>query len=163
MSDLITGEGRLKQTPGQMVALLRGHRLRCRTAILLVSPSQIAEALNIAARLGLDAVDYHEVLVRSLPPGAKFVPLTAASEETRLDTIAEQPVGADAVLVYNFDLAVAKLEHRQRALLWSTLRDRLPHRRRALVLAMPLGAERLLPADGELVGWQEGRLAAWGD
>lgn len=88
------------------------------------------------------------------------MPLTAESEETRLDRIAEESQGADAVLIYNLDLAVAKLDARQRALLWTALRERLPHRRRALVLAMPLGANRLLPSENELAAWKDSRLAS---
>jgi len=162
MTETTPDAGDISTTPSEMVALLRGHILRCRTGILLLPPSQLPEALNIAARLGLDAVDYAQRVIRSVPPGAKFVPLTAESEEARMDAVAEDPLGTDVVLVYNFDLAVAKLDTRQRALLWNTLRERLPHCRRALVLAMPLGAHRLLPPEVDLAAWQGGRLAILG-
>jgi hypothetical protein len=114
----------------------------------------------VAASLGIGAVDYVNELLRGCPRGAAMLPISAATEEQRLDQIANDATGSDCVLVCNLDLALAKLTAKDREWLWANLRNRFSHRRRALVLAVPKSATNLLPQGDEMRGWEcDGRVA----
>ena len=149
-------------TPEALKERLRGRTLRTRTGLLLVPPSRLPDVPEIAARLGVDSVDYARVILESLPPGAKRAGITADAEQARLDSIAEAPDGTDVVLVGQFDLAVSRLTMADRGRLWRVLREGFAHRRRALLVVMPLGAAHLLPEGAEWDAWQDGqRVARW--
>jgi len=137
-----------------LVDLLRSPVLRCRTGIILLSQEQLGTEPDIAARLGLDAIDYTQVLRDSLPKGTVFVSISAETEAQRLDRLASRRGGADCVLIYNIDLALAKLETSERQYLWWELRDFLAYRPRALLIAMPAQASQLLPEKHELDRWR---------
>jgi hypothetical protein len=153
-----------RQTPKALKEYLRTRMLRSRTGLLLVPPNQLGDVLEIAARLGIDLVDYAQVILASLPPEAKRAGISIHAEQARLDEIANASTGTDAVLVAQFDLALARLPREDRGPLWRMLREGFAHRRRALILLMPEGATRLLPEGSEWDAWQDGkRIAAWGD
>jgi hypothetical protein len=153
-----------RQTPKALKEYLRTRMLRSRTGLLLVPPNQLGDVLEIAARLGVDLVDYAQVILASLPPEAKWAGITLDAEQARLDEIANAPSGNDVVLVAQFDLALARLPIADRGPLWRVLREGFAHRRRALILVMPEGATRLLPEGSEWDAWQDGkRIATWGD
>lgn len=146
--------------PAALIRLLRGPALRCRTGILLLPLADLGREPDLAARLGIGCVDYARALANALPPGAVFVPLSAETEESRLDALASDETGeagggTDCLLVYNLDLALAKLDPAERARLWSNLQSRFPNRRRALLLALPDPATHLLPATSDLAAWHE--------
>ena len=150
-----------RQTPMALKERLRGRSLRSRTGLLLVPPARLPDGPEIAARLGIEALDYAQFIRESLPPDARRVGITADAEQERLDGIAEAATGADVVLVYHLDLAMARLTMAERGRLWRALREGLPHRRRALLLTMPAGAARLLPTEQEWAAWQDGQRVAW--
>ncbi len=158
MSQTTANEG---PTPQALKERLRGRTLRSRTGLLLVPPEQLPDAPEIAARLGADTVDYARLILESLPPGAKRLGITADAEQARLDEIAEAPDGADIVLVYQLDLVISRLAMADRGRLWRAMREGFPQRRRALLLAMPAGAEHLLPEGAEWDAWRDGGRIAW--
>jgi|SRR5579872_2805648 len=148
----------------ELVALLCSRILRCRTGILLLAPEDSGRETEIAARLGVDAVDYAQVLRESLPPGASFPDIGSEREEARLDALCDRADLGDCVLVYNLHSALEQVHLQDRARFWTNLRDWFPHRRRALLLAMPLEAEQFLPGGEERETWHEGnRIAGTAD
>jgi len=128
-----------------LVDLLSGPTLRCRTGILLLPKKLLGQEANIAARLGMDAVDYREVLVASLPSGTSFVDIDQDTEFARLDHLTTDVAGSPCFLVCNMDLALAKLDHSARGQFWDAFLHKLSRRPRAPILAMPDSAEHLLP------------------
>lgn len=149
-----------QQTPRGLVELLRGRVLRCRTGILLLSKSLLDKQPDLAARLGIDTVDYAELLLAGLPEGTAFVNISDETEVHRLHDLAEDRDRGDCLMVCNLDLALAKLDSSQRRNFWADLLERFPHRSRALILAIPSAAGHLMPPDADLTKWKEsGRLA----
>lgn len=120
---------------------------RCRTGIVLASPSALVDLPNIAARHGIDALDYAELILKELPPQTQFVALTADSEEARLRRIASADAGTSVVLLTQFDVALARLGTQERERLWQTILQYLTQTRRGLLIALPVAATRLLPDD----------------
>lgn len=144
----------------QLLDLLRPRTLRCRTGILLLPSQRLGQERDLAVPLRVDALDYCEYLQERLTPDSSFVPLDAARLERDLDAIAQLQQGQNCVLVFNFDVALAKLPISEREVLWSRLRDSFPHRPRALILAIPQTAELLLPDIAARQIWEQaGRVA----
>jgi hypothetical protein len=113
-----------------------------------------------AARLGIDALDIRRPILAGLPKGARFTGLSVVSLVEILDSIARAKDGSDCVLVYNLDLAVARLRRQERLEVWQSLFNDFGYRTRALVLAMPVNAELLLPTSEKMMAWRnDGRLA----
>lgn len=148
-------------TPDALVRLLRGPALRNRTGILLIPPTQWKRVPDIAARLGIGCVDYVETILSGLPSGTTFAGINLAAERQRLDALTDAPGGLDCLLVYNVDLALARLEPPERERFWSIIHEGMPNRSKALILAMPEQADRLLPGEKELEMWKgKGRVAS---
>lgn len=138
--------------------------MRCKTGVLLVDADFLGRESDLAARIGADALDYGDLILRQLPPGARFAGLGSDREEGRLDDVAMRDAGADCVLVSSFDLALAHLSSDARGRLWANLFGHFSHRRRALVLGMPVGATALLPCCAQREPWiAEGRLVGTQD
>jgi hypothetical protein len=144
-----------------LVSLLMSRTLRCRTGILLVPHNKLGQEANIAARSGVELVDYSQCILASLPAGTAYVDINGASEFARLNRLATKRGGADCLLIANFDLALAKLGWLERQSLWSAIFEKLSNRDKALMIAMPEEAENLLPSADNLDRWkQTGRIAA---
>ena len=151
----------IQQTPKGLVELLRSPTLRCRTGILLIPPDTLDKQPDMAARLGIDTVDYVQLLLAGLPEGTAFVNISDETEGQRLHDLSVDRKNADCLMVCNLDLALAKLDSTQRKAFWAGLFDRFPHRPCALILAMPSTARHLMPPDTEIAKWKEsGRLAS---
>lgn len=146
-----------EQTPQELVKLLTGPRLRCRTGILLLSRKMLGKEPDLAARLGVDAVDYRECLRSGLPTGTNYVNIDDHTEFKRVDALASAASGSPCILVYNADIAISKLEHSARELFWDALLQRMIKRRHAVVFAMPEMAGHLLP---RLDVWEQSERVA---
>ena len=147
-------------SPSDLITLLRGYRLRVRTGLWLLPSGLFGQEPDEAARLGIDAVDLRQQLLAGLPQDTSFCGLNVACVIELLDDICRRDRGSDCLLVYNFDLLLARLRHDERSEVWQLLYDGFPHRSRALLIVMPRGANALLPANPALQAWQrDGRLA----
>jgi len=136
-----------------LVSLLRSPRARCRVGILLLAPEDCGKEHDLAARLGVGTADYLALLIESLPTGARFADITAAREEARLNELAMKASEHDCTLVYNLDVALARLSSPERAELWANLYSRFPHRPNALILGVPASGKGLLPTGEALTAW----------
>lgn len=148
------------QTARQLVQRLRSHTLRTRIGILLLDAIHFGKEPDLAVKLDVEPLDYARRLRDELPEGATHVAIDAATEEHRLDAIAVAATGLDCVLIYNFDLALARLDANERARLWTNLRAHFSKKPRALLLAVPRNAHHLLPAGEDKARWIEGRRIA---
>jgi len=137
----------------QAIEALRRGDFRCQTVILLLAPEQLPMAPEMAARHGIGYVDFVERALRSLPANTRFVQFTGSSLFGILDTVAQETDGARCVLLYNLDLGLARLTAEERHSLWGRLFRDIPYRPRALIIAMPAGAEHLLPRREDLEEW----------
>lgn len=147
----------------QLVKLLRSRELRCRTGILLLSKEWLGQEPNVAARLGIDCLDYAKVLQEAFSYGTAYVNINATSEVNRLDDIATGLASSDCILIYNVDLSLSKLDNDSRNTLWSAVWEKLSNRRVALIIAVPEGAGSLLPDATSLEHWMaNGRIARYG-
>lgn len=147
-------------SPSDLIALLRSHRLRVRTGLWLLPRELMGQEPDESARLGIDAVDLRQQLLDGLPQDTCYSGLSAACVIELLDDICRHDQGSDCIVVYNFDLLLARLRHEERVDVWGLLYDGFAHRSRALLIVMPRGANALLPANQALQAWRrDGRLA----
>jgi len=151
----------LTSSPYEVVDLLEGSTLIHRTGIWLMPVNMLGKEPDYAARLNLDAVDIRTPLLESLPEGTRFLGLSGDKVFHLLDHICEHSKGSSCLLVYNVDLLLARLRLQDRVYVWSQLYNAFPHRKRALVIVMPEGADQLLPPLAALKSWNsDKRLAA---
>ena len=147
-------------TPEQVVQLVRGGRLDCRTGILLLSARHLGRERELAARLNLDAVDYADWRLNETTPGQRYLGLSKESLVQELDEICLLKSSANALLLYNLDVGLAYLRYLERPYVWNFLRDSFRKRPKALLVAMPAAAEHLLPSEAETVIWHAGGRVA---
>jgi hypothetical protein len=151
----------LTSNPREVVDLLKGNRLIHRTGIWLMPVNMLGKEPNHAARLNLDAVDIRATLLESLPEDTRFLDLSGDKVVQLLDHICEHDKGSSCLLVSNVDLLLARLRLQERVYVWGQLYNAFPHRKRALVIVMPEGADHLLPGLAALKSWNsDKRLAA---
>ena len=151
----------LTSSPREVVDLLKGSSLIHRTGIWLMPINMLGKEPDHAARLNLDAIDIRTPLLESLPEGTRFLGLSGDKVVQLLDHICEHAKGSSCLLVYNVDLLLARLRLQDRIYVWSQLYNAFPHRKRALVIVMPDGADQLLPPLAALKFWNsDKRLAA---
>ena len=143
-----------------VVTLLRSPKLRVRTGLWLMPPTAVGQEVQEAARLGLDAADARQPILATVKEGQRFLGLDELRVLDAVSSISDQTQTTDCILVYNLDLLVARVGVAGRAALWDMLFSGLPHRPRALLIAMPQVATALLPKQDQLDAWRrEGRLA----
>ena len=147
--------------PQEMVKLVRGRTLDCRTGLLLLPLEQLGQEVALAARLNVDAADFVKLKAATLRPNARFMRLERDTLIADLDALCsgESVFGVgntDCFLVYNFDLALSFLGRLERLEVWSYLRDRFRQRARGMVFSLPETATDLLPSDSERDGWHQG-------
>jgi hypothetical protein len=146
--------------PHDVIRLVRGTRLQCRTAILLLSEQYLGREDTLAARFNLDPVNYAEWRLQKVAPGQCYLGLSKELIVQDLDEICLVKTHTDALLLFNLDIALAYLPYLDRAYVWGFLRDRFRKRRKALVITMPAQANDLLPDESSRLIWQSGgRLA----
>lgn len=145
----------------ELVSCLREIGLQYRTGVVLLPPQRLGHEPVLAARLNIDAVDLHDWVLARLQPNQRWLDLTLHRLAwDYLRAIAAEPRPGGCVLVANVDLFLAGLRIEQRRECWRYLRGTL-RLERGLVLALPEGADHLLPLD-ERRAWEEhGRLAIW--
>lgn len=140
-----------------MLKALRSAIHRCRTAIVTATPEQLSRVDAYGVSLQLDAIDYVRLILERMPEASQFVHITAATIESHLYEIAISPQHAGA-MVYNIDIALAKLGVEQRQHFWRNIRARFPYHK-PLVIILPEAAVSLLIDESELAHWQQsGRL-----
>ena len=147
-------------TPVELVHLLRGHILRVRTGLYLLPVPMLTRAPDEAARLGIHAVDSRDWLLKRLPEGTRFSGITVERLLELVDEICREVSESDCLLIYDFDLLVARLKTDERAELWRQLYSGFPHRPRALLIAMPRNAKSMLPRGDLLTLWLRDRRMA---
>jgi hypothetical protein len=148
-------------SPRELIDLLQKKSLRIRTGIWLLPVLTFGKETEQAARLNLDTIDIREPLLESLPEGTRFLGLSGDKVLQLMEQISNQRLGTECLLVCNVDLLLAKLRQQERANVWKHLFDSFPNRRHALLIAMPEGAEHLLPSLQAMKLWNNDmRLAA---
>jgi hypothetical protein len=151
----------LTSSPREVVELLQGQSLIHRTGIWMMSADMLGHESDYAARLNIDAIDIRQPLIESLPEGTRYLGLNSAKIMQLLDQICEHFRGTSCILIYNFDLLLARLRQQDRLYIWNQLYNTFPHRRHALIVVMPYSAEQLLPPSTTLKLWNsDKRLAA---
>jgi len=131
----------------ELVDRLRRYTFRTRVGLWCMPLDHIGHEPDVAARLGIEAVDVREPVLQGLPEGTRYVRLTSEKVLEVLDSIAGYSGKTDCVLVYNVDLLLAGLRREERQRVWQGLFDGLPYRSRALVTAIPVAASALLPSE----------------
>lgn len=130
-----------------LVGRLRRSTLRTRIGVWFMPLNYVGSERDIAARLGVEAVDARQPILQRLPKDTRYVRLTAGKVLEALDSIASHKGNTDCALVYNVDLLLAGLKREERQSVWQGVFDGLPYRVRALVIAIPVKASALLPTD----------------
>lgn len=147
-------------TPQDVIQLVRGTRLQCRTAILLLSKRYLGREPALAAQFNLDPVNYAKWRLDKVEPGQRYLGLNKELLVQDLDEICQLPTPTNALLLYNFDVALAYLPYLDRSYVWNFLRDQFRKRQKALVIAMPAQADHLLPDESSRGIWHLGRRLA---
>lgn len=135
------------KSPSEVVSLLRSNAFRLRTALWLMPSVLLGQERNAAARLMVDAIDLRDVLLQHLPEGSRFSRLSDQKITELLDEVSELEGQSDCALVYNLDLLLARLSPQGVKAVWQYVFEFMPHRSRALLLAMPASAIELLPSE----------------
>jgi len=131
-----------------------GHRSA--VAILLYEPGIAIDWHEVALVNSLGLCDYVVHILTEVNADSRFLNLDADTERARLSRLAETPDAHSCVLVTEFDIALARLDDNERARLWYNLLHHFPHRRTALLLAVPSGASHLLPDSSDaLTHWTD--------
>jgi len=143
-----------------LIAFLRRPILRTRVGVWHMPLQCVGQEPDVAARLGVEAVDVRDPIRQQLPEGTRFVRLTVEKALEALDFIATTtPRITDCAFVYNMDLLLAGLSREDRQRFWESLFDGLPHRSRALLIAVPETAHSVLLPDQWRESWRrDGRL-----
>lgn len=129
----------------ELIDRLRRHTFRTRVGIWRMPLDYVGQEADVAVRLGIEAVDVREPILQQLPEGTRFARLTDEKILEAFDNITSNICKKDCALVYNVDLLLASLTRERRQSVWQGLFDGLPRRTRALVVAIPVSAEQLLP------------------
>ena len=147
--------------PADLVRLLEQPILRIRTGILLVPSSALGSERDLAARLGIEAVDIREWKLARARPGSRFLGL---SRETILQDLQEMvedmDLGGNCLWVHNMDLLFSALRYGERLRAWATLFSTFKQRR-GLLFSLPAQAFNLLPATERGTWEKDERLATW--
>ncbi|MEW5877253.1 MAG: hypothetical protein AB1751_04195 [Acidobacteriota bacterium] len=143
----------------EMIELLEKPGNRLRTGLLLVPPSRLEKAGEIAAHLLADIEDIAEMALKAIPPGSNFACLSARRIEEWLDQISYKATGQKRALVINLDLLLAGVGEKERAEVWHFAKTGMPYRPRVLIVMVPAIAGLVLPALDE---WNRaGRCVSW--
>lgn len=144
----------------ELITTLRGPTLRVRTGLWVVPASLVGKEADRTAAYGVTAVDIRRPIVDGLLPNQTRLKVTPGAVLSTLDAIIDHHLPTACGLILNLDLLLAALHSTDRDEAWDLLYSGLPHRSRALLLTMPVGASHLLPSLNNLGQWRrEGRLA----
>ena len=150
-----------KVEPADLVRLLEQPTLRIRTGVLLVPLSALGSERELAARLGIEAVDFREWKLARIRHGSRFLGLSRETILQDLRELAEDvDLGGNCLWVHNMDLLLSALRYDERVRAWATLFSTFKQRR-GLLFSLPAQAFNLLPAT-ERGAWEnDERLATW--
>lgn len=144
-----------------VIETLNSNKLRIRTALWLLPAGELPNLADKAARLGISLADARQPILNALLPEQHFLHLNPNELVDALDSLCSGNSLTNCLLIANWDLLIAKLSPTDRKEMWDILYQRLPHRPRALLFAMPKEADELLPRPGQLQKWkQDGRLVS---
>lgn len=147
--------------PASLVRLLQQPILRIRTGIVLLRFDGLGREPELAARLGVEAVDWREWKLDRLDSASNHLGLTGETILRDLREIIEDVnIAGNCLWVYNTDLALSALRYGERSRYWDFLFStfKVP---RGLLLSLPARASNLLPTE-ERVAWErDDRLARW--
>ena len=147
-------------TISELVELLSKPTLRVRTGIWLYPMDLLGEEENEAVRLDVIARDAREPLLAAIGPKSRFLGLNRARLLQVLDEIVQNERDGNVIMIYNFDLLLAKLPMEEREKAWREIFYSFPHRPKGVLLIIPEQATELLPSYSHLEDWrQAGRLA----
>ena len=129
-----------------LVGQLRGVTAgRARLGFLAHAPQDENGWRDVAARVGCEVVFLPQIWLYRLPDGARFASISVAALLAALDEIAQSGGSCEVVLIVGLDLLLTRLDPDECARFWSDLPSRLPHRPRALILALPHAFARFGP------------------
>ena len=141
-----------------LVGQLRGVTAgRARLGFLAHAPQDEDNWREVAARVGCEVAFLPQIWLHRLPDGARFASISVAALLAALDEIAQSGGSCDVVLIVGLDLLLTRLDPDECARLWDDLPARLPHRPRALILALPHAFARFGP-DAHAWGKMSARL-----
>jgi hypothetical protein len=133
--------------PLELVEYLRRHNLRTNVGIWRMPLMEVGAEADIAFRLSVDSLDIVKYYRTTLDPRTDFARLSASRLFNTLDQIASTESLNNCVLIYNLDLLLAGLKEVEREQVWQDIYNRLPNRRRALLLTIPDIAIHLFPPE----------------
>lgn len=135
--------------------------MRIRTGILLVPLSALGSERDLAARLGIQAVDFREWKLARARPHSRYLGLSGETILQDLQEIVEDvDLGGNCLWVYNMDLLLSALRYDERLRIWAALFSAFK-RRRGLLFSLPAQAFNLLPATERGTWERDERLATW--
>lgn len=148
-----------KTDPASLVNFLRSKTSRTRVGLWRSPLDQIGKEAEIAAHLGIEALDISKYYLSGLASGAEFARLSSAKVIQTLDKVASSNGKKDCVLIYNLDLLLAGIKVDERQQVWQNLFNHFPNRPRAIIIFISENASLLLPTENLLEKWQgESRL-----
>jgi hypothetical protein len=133
--------------PLVLVAYLRRRTLRTNIGVWFLPLSAAGVEADLAVRLGVESVDIAQYYRSTLDPRTEFARLSASRLFNTLDQIASTESFNDCVLIYHFDLLLAGLKEADRNQIWQDIYNRLPNRKRALLIAIPDTSIQLFPTE----------------
>lgn len=132
-----------------LIGHLRGVTAgRARIGFLSHAPQSDDQWREIAARVGCEVAFLPQIWLARLPASARFASIGVAELLNVLDEIAQAAGTLDVVTVVGLDLLLTRLNPDECARFWDNLHARLPHRPRALILALPHAFARCGPDAG---------------
>jgi hypothetical protein len=138
-----------------LVKYLRRGTARTRIGLWRVPLAFIGTEQEIAISLGIQAIDISRYYFNKLPTGTKVVKTTSSKVIDSIDSIASSIGPSDCVLIFNFDLLLAKLKIEETQQVWVYLFNHLPNRLRAILIMMPETTLKLLPSDTLIEKWEK--------
>lgn len=144
----------------KLVELLRSATLRTRIGLWCMPLEAAGREREIAVQLSVEAVDVRTPLRTKIAPGADYLRLSTVKIIETLDSIASSTGRSDCVLVCNLDLLLSGVTQEQCTQVWEELFNGLPHRSRALLLAIPETATQIMPSDELLAAWRRDNRVA---
>lgn len=139
----------------KLVDYLRRGTARTRIGLWRVPLAIIGTEREIAINLGIQPIDFSEYYLDRLPHGTKMVKVDSTKVLDSIDSITSSVGPSDCVLIYNFDLLLAKLKVEEIQQVWGDLFNHLPNRLRAILIMVPETAIQQLPSETLLEKWEK--------
>ncbi len=147
--------------PADLARLLEQPTLRIRTGILLVPLNALGSESELAARLGVEAVDFREWKLTRAGTNSRYLGLSAETILRDLQEVVEDvDLGGTCLWIHNMDLFLSALRYDERLRTWAALFSTFKQRR-GLLFSMPAQALNLLPATERGTWERDERLATW--